>query len=85
MVLNRYEMKVRNEFGQSNQILGPYISICCKCNYFHAICAESIKQLLVSDSDNVSQYDIKLKTRGIYDTLRAIQSCLIEILAIVCV
>lgn len=43
MVLNRYEMKIRNEFGQSNQILGPYISICCKCNYFHAICAESIK------------------------------------------
>lgn len=27
MVLRRYEMKVRNEFGQSNQILGPYISI----------------------------------------------------------
>lgn len=80
-----YEMKVRKLFAPSNQILGPYIFIFCKRIYFHEIFAESRKQLLVSESGNVSQYDIKLKTRGIYDTLRAIQSCLIEILAIVCV
>lgn len=76
LALETVNTKVRNEFGPSNQILRPYCL---------AIFAESRKQLLVYKSGNVSQCDIKFKTEGIYDTLLGIQSCLIEILAIVCV